>query len=454
MNASVKIAPDIFRAYDIRGEVGPQITPDVVRRIARAFASRFPDPHDTTIVVGRDLRPSSEELCTAIIEGLVSCGCRVIDIGQCPTPVVYFAIGLWEADGGMGITASHRPPQYNGIKLRLGDWPFYGEQLQELYQQAIAGDFVSGKGSCEQRDIWADYFEIATAQVSAERSLKIVLDLGNGCGTFNAPQLLEAIGCELELMFAEPDGTFPNRSPDPLTEEAIAQCAQRVVEVGADLGIAIDADGDRIAVVDHTGQMVWPDNYVVPLCREVLAAGPATIVTEVRCSQAPIDQIEQWGGQVEMVACGYPFVLDGMRRHNSPLGFEGSGHCYFGNPYIKFDDAAYAAARLVGSLSGQDKPLRDIVAELPEYFPALEMRIDCPDERKTEVVEQVTAGYRGEYPVLEVDGARVQLPDGWALIRASNTAPELVMRWEGNTPAARDRIGEELVSRVEAALGQ
>jgi len=422
VSASVNLDADIFRAYDIRGEVGTQITPDVVRTIAQAYASRFPDPARTTLVVGRDLRPSSEELSQAAVEGLLSCGCRVIDIGQTPVPVVYFAIGLWEADGGMGITASHRPPQYNGIKLRLRDWPFFGDQLQELYQQAAAGDFVSGTGSYEERDIWPEYFEIAAAQVSAQRPMKVVLDLGNGCGTFNAPRLLESIGCELELLFAEPDGTFPNRSPDPLSEEAMTQCAQRVVATGAELGIAIDADGDRISVVDHTGAMVWPDNYVTPICREVLAEGPATIVTEVRCSQATIEQIEQWGGQVEMVACGYPFILDGMRRLNSPLGFETSGHCYFGNPYIKFDDAAYAAARLVGSLSRQDKPLRDIVAELPEYFPAPEMRMDCSEALKWSVVEQVAGSYRDEYPVLEVDGARVQLPEGWALIRASNTA--------------------------------
>ncbi len=452
MSAAVEIDSSIFRAYDIRGEVGSQITPAVVRTIAQSYASRFPNPASATVVVGRDLRPSSEELCAAAIEGLVSCGCQVIDIGQCPTPVVYFAIGLWQADGGMGITASHRPPQYNGIKLRLGDWPFYGDQLQELYQQAIAGNFAEGQGRCEQRDIWPKYFEIAAAQVSAQRSLKVVLDVGNGCGTFNAPRLLAALGHELEVLFAEPDGTFPNRSPDPLSEEAMTHCAQRVVETSADLGVAIDADGDRISVVDHTGAMVWPDNYVVPLCREVLADAPATIVTEVRCSQALIDQVEQWGGWVEMVACGYPFILDGMRRVNSPLGFETSGHCYFGNPYIKFDDAAYAAARLLGSLSSQDKPLRDIVADLPRYFPAPGIRMDCPDALKWQVVEQVAASYREEHPVLEVDGARVQMPEGWALIRASNTAEELVMRWEGKTPQARDRIGEELVSRVKAQL--
>jgi len=364
MSLLPQIGPEIFRAYDIRGEVGPQINPHVVRTIARAYGSRFPDPTAATVVIGRDVRESSEELCQAAAEGLLSCGCHVIDIGQCPTPIVYFAIGLWQADGGMGITASHRPPQYNGIKVRWGEWPFYGDQLQELYQQAVAGEFAQGDGSYEERDVWPEYFDIAAAQVPGDCSLRVVLDVGNGCGTFNAPRLLEAIGCEVEVLFPEPDGTFPNRSPNPLSKEAMSQCAQRVVETGADLGVAIDADGDRVSVVDDTGAIVWPDNYVIPLCQEALAEGPATIVTEVRCSQATIDQVERWGGEIEMAACGYPFILDGMRRLNSPLGFETSGHCYFGNPYIKFDDAAYAAARLVVSLSQQDRTLREIVAEL------------------------------------------------------------------------------------------
>ena len=451
MTAALHIPADIFRAYDIRGEVGSEIPPEVVRRIAQAYGSHFAEPAKSAVIVGRDLRSSSEELCAALVEGLTSCGCHVIDIGQVPTPVLYFAIGIWGADGGMGVTASHRPPQFNGIKVREGEWPFYGEQLQQLYREAVQGDFITGTGSYEQRDIWPQYFEIAEQQVSADRPLKIVLDLGNGCGTFNAPRLLRSIGCEVITMFEEPDGTFPNRSPDPLKLEAVEPCARKVREASADLGIAIDADGDRIAVVDHTGQMIWPDCYVTPLCREILAEGPATLVTEVRCTQALIDDVHARGGQIEMVACGYPFILDAMRRLTAPMGFETTGHCYFDNPYIKFDDAAFAAARLVGSLSRQDMTLREIVDSLPEYFTAPEERIDCADEIKFQVVAEVADGYRGEYPMLEVDGARIQFPDGWALIRASNTAAELVMRWEGQTAQARDLIGEELKRRVHQA---
>jgi len=448
MTAARQISDDIFRAYDIRGEVGTEITPEVVRRIAAAYGSHFSQPAQATVVVGRDLRPSSGELCAALVEGLMSCGCHVIDIGQVPMPVLYFAIGIWAGDGGMGVTASHRPPQFNGIKIREGEWPFYGEQLKQLHDEAVKGEFATGKGSYEERDIWPEYFEIAEQQVSADRAPKIVLDLGNGCGTFNAPRLLQSIGCDVITMFAEPDGTFPNRSPDPLKLDAIEPCAQKVRETGADLGIAIDADGDRIAVVDDEGQMIWPDRYITPLCREILAQGPATFVTEVRCSQALIDDVQARGGQVEMVACGYPFILEAMRRLKAPMGFETTGHCYFDNPHIKFDDAAFAAARLVSSLSRQKMTLREIVDSLPEYSTAPEERLDCPDEVKFQMVEQVAASYRSQYPLLEVDGARIQFPDGWALIRASNTGPELVMRWEGQTPEVRDRIGEELKGRV------
>jgi len=204
-----EIDPDIFRAYDIRGTVPDQINADVIRQIARGYASLFQQPEQTTLVVGRDLRPSSEELAQAAIEGLVSCGCHVIDIGQTPTPVLYFAIGIWGADGGLGITASHKPPQFNGMKVRWGDRPFYGKQLQELRRATATGDFPCGHGSVESRDIWPEYFSIAKSQISAERPVRVVLDAGNGCGVFNGPQLLQALGCELTVIFGEPDGTFP-----------------------------------------------------------------------------------------------------------------------------------------------------------------------------------------------------------------------------------------------------
>ncbi len=451
----MNISPDIFRAYDIRGEVGTHITPQVVRSIARAYGSLLSRSlgRPARLVLGRDLRHSSAELATAAAEGLQACGCQVLDIGQCPTPVVYFAIDCYHADGGLGVTASHKPPQFNGLKVRRGSGPFFGEDLQILHEATLRGDFLSGAGSYEQRDIWPDYFAAAESQLPRDgaKGLRVVLDLGNGCGVFNAKRLLLHLGCEVYPMFEEPDGNFPNRPPDPMTVEGIAKCAARVRETGADLGIAVDADGDRIAVADHEGELIWPDRYVTPLCREILRSGPATIVTEVRCSQALLDDVEAHGGRVKMTACGYPYILAGMAEVGAPLGFESSGHCYFGNEYIKYDDAAFAAARLLKSLAASGETMKQSVDSLPVYYTAPEERVECSDETKFQVAEQVAATYRGRYPMSEVDGARIQFADGWALIRASNTGAELVMRWEGKTAAARDRIGAELLERVAQA---
>jgi phosphomannomutase len=446
----------MFRAYDIRGEVGVEVNPDTFRALGRAYATHMTRLLERAprLVLGRDLRPSSAELSAAVAEGLQSSGAEVLDLGEAPTPVVYFAIDAWEADGGLGVTASHKPPQFNGLKVRRGSGPFYGEDLQKLYRLVREEDFLSAPGSYAQREVWPEYFATATGELpaGAARGMKVVLDLGNGCGVFNARRLLEHLECELLPLFEEPDGSFPHRPPDPLTPEGIRLCAEEVRRSGADLGLAIDADGDRIAVVDHTGEMIWPDRYVVPLCRQALASGPAAFVTEVRCTRALLEDVHNRGGTVQMTACGYPFILAGMAETDAVLGFETSGHCYFGNPYLKYDDAAFGAARLLESLAQSGETMRDLVASLPPYYTAPEHREDCSDETKFAVVEAVAAHYRETHETLEVDGARIEFPDGWGLIRASNTGEELVMRWEGRTEAARDQIGADLLEQVHAAL--
>ncbi|NLO73302.1 MAG: phosphomannomutase/phosphoglucomutase [candidate division WS1 bacterium] len=452
----MEIQAEIFRAYDIRGEIGGQISREVFRRIAQAYGSWLSRELERPahVLLGRDLRTSSAELSAGVAEGLQACGCRVTDIGQTPTPVLYFAIDCWGADGGLGVTASHKPPEFNGLKIRRGSGPFYGESLQALYREAVEGDFLDGRGFYEERDIWPEYFAAAESQLQAgaARGMRAVLDLGNGCGTFNARRLLEHLGCQLEVMFEAPDGSFPNRPPDPLTLEGIRKCAERVRATGADLGLAVDADGDRIAVVDESGEMIWPDRYVTPLCRAALEEGPATFVTEVRCTRALIEDVEARGGKVEMRACGYPFILQGIADTQAVLGFETTGHCYFNNPLIKYDDAAFAAARLLESLAATGQTLRRIVDSLPVYYTAPEERLDCSDETKFAVVDRIRDYYRGKRPMLEVDGARIEFPEGWALIRASNTGAELVLRWEGRTEEVRDHIGNELREQARAAM--
>lgn len=446
------IPSHIFREYDIRGKVGTEITPEVVRHIARAYATRFADRDNPTLAVSRDLRASSKELCEAAVEGILAAGVNVVDVGQAPTPGLYFAIGLWGLDGGMGITASHRPPEDNGIKVRMGDGPFFGADLQALKDDTLAGRFASGEGRYEQRDFYPDYFRLAKQQLSAARPVKVALDLGNGCGTLTAPRLLRDLGCEVHTLFEEPDGTFPGRGPDPMKAGALEPLRARMAETGAEIGISIDADGDRVAALDHTGQVVQPDQYMIPIFREVLAGGPATFISEVRCSQSIVDDVEARGGRIFLTACGYPFILQGMAQHDAEIGFETTGHCYFRDPYFKFDDAAYAAGRLLGALSRTQETLRDLVASAPVYYPFDPPRYACPNDAKFEVVEEVAASFGEEFALNREDGVRAQYPDGWCVLRASNTGEELVMRWEGNTPQARDRIGEDLMGRLRRVM--
>ncbi len=447
--------PDhVFRQYDIRGKVDRDITPELVRQIGAAYATRFVNRENPILAVGRDLRATSATLSEAVIEGILSTGVSVVDVGQAPMPGLYFAIGLWDLDAGVGITASHRPSDENGLKVRMGDGPFYGDDLQVLMEEVLAGDFATGSGTYETRDFYPDYFRLAAQQLSAERSIDIVLDLGNGCGTLTAPRLLRELGYGVTTLFEEPDGTFPGRGPDPTKPGAMEPLKQKVLETGAELGIAIDADGDRVAVVDHRGEYVQPDEYMIPICRELLADGPIAVVSEVRCSQSIVDDVEARGGEMFLEACGYPFILAGMERRDAQIGFETTGHCYFKDPFFKFDDATYGAGRLLGALSRADESLREIVDSAPRYYPADPPRYACPNDLKFQVVEEVADTYGDEYRIIRTDGVRAQSADGWSVLRASNTGEELVLRWEGKTEQARDKAGEDLMGRLRDVMAK
>ncbi len=458
--------PHIFHAYDIRGIIGEQINVESVRKIALAFGTRFRRHYagqTPVLVVGRDLRHSSQEFAAVAMEALRATGCNVIDIGECPTPVVYFAIGYWRAQGGLGVTASHNPPQYNGLKLRWGDGPFYGNDLKDLYKEAEAGDFASGQGTYERRDIWPDYFAIVRERVHLERPVKVVLDVGNGCGTLTAPQILRELGCDVDVLFPEPNGKFPHRDPDPLVEKHVEILKARVLQNKADVGIAIDADGDRMAVIDNTGQFLMPDLYMAPICEDVLRDCqdcPVTIVSEVRCSRAIIEFVKKRGGRIELAACGYPYILKRMAETNAALGFETTGHCYFNDPFIKFDDASFAAARLLASLSRSDQSLNDLIQPLKEeWLPSPEIRFTWPDGTDPKQIAQYVAKAKNYYrerglTINETDGARVEMEDGWALFRVGQTRPQLVARWEGRNEKERDRIGEELLNILQKITGR
>lgn len=423
-----------------------------MRRIAQTFAGRF-FHRPPRLVVGRDLRQSSEALAEAAIEGLLAAGAEVWDVGQVPSPLVYFAIGRWGADGGIVVTASHLPPEYNGLKLRMGDGPFYGDSLRQLYEATLDTPPARPGGRATKRNIYGEYFPTALKYLKLDRPVCAVLDLGNGAGCLTAPKLFSDLGCQANVLFGEPDGgRFLGRGPDPLAPGALDALCRRVVETGAEIGLAIDADGDRLAVVDEKGQVISPDRALLPLVREALDGGERTFVTEVRCTRSTIRYVQERGGRVEMAKCGYPFILDRMRETDAIMGFETTGHYYFRNPDIKFDDAVFAAGLLLAALSRAQETISQIIASAPTYYTSEEVRWPCADERKFLVVERLVEEYAREFDVITEDGVRVERPEGWALVRASNTAPEITMRWEGDSPDSRDAIGQELQERVRRVM--
>ncbi len=455
----------IFRQYDIRGTVGTDITVEGVKEIARTFAGvelrkRKGDP--LNVVLARDVRRTSEELAAGALAGLLEAGANVWDIGVVPTPVAYFAMGKWNASGGVMVTASHNPRDQNGLKLREGDMPFYGDDIQQL-RQRLGSEFKAPEtAEYRRRDPYPEYFEAVVEGIKLERKLKVVLDVGNGAATLTAPKVLEMIGCEVEVMFPELDGgEFAGRGPNPLKGPAVELLSCRVQRVGADVGISLDADGDRIIICDEQGNYIPPDKATVPYIRDILQHDRgAVFVTEVRCSFTVRDFIAKRASKGKealiMTACGYPFIISKMREVGAAMGFEKTGHYYFDNPLIKFDDATYAAARLVAVLSRADKPLSEIMAEAPEYFTADDLRWHCPDEHKFEVVDRAIEKFKQmqDWHLILVDGVRAEKEDRWALIRAANTGPELVMCWEGKTPEIRDDVGEQLQQLVSDIMEQ
>ncbi|MCX7600089.1 MAG: hypothetical protein N2512_14670, partial [Armatimonadetes bacterium] len=337
--------------------------------------------------------------------------------------------------------------------LRMGDGPFYGDSLQQLYQATLDVPPVRPGGQVVRRDIYAEYFPTAIRYLGLGRPVRVVLDLGNGAGCLTAPRLLCELGCEADVLFGEPDGgQFRGRGPDPLAPGALDALCKRVIETGAEVGLAIDADGDRLGVVDETGQVISSDRALLPLIREALEQGERVFVTEVRCTRSTIRYVEQRGGRMEMAKCGYPFILDRMRETGAVMGFETTGHYYFRNPDIKFDDAVFAAGLLLGALSRTQETVSEIIASAPTYYTSDELRWHCSDEKKFKVVERLVEEYSREYEVITEDGVRVERPDGWALVRASNTAAEITMRWEGDSPESREAIGRELQERVRRVM--
>jgi phosphomannomutase/phosphoglucomutase len=446
---------NIFREYDIRGIVGPDLTPETVAVLARAIGTYLAQNSAKRIAIGYDARESSPVFRDLLIKGLNASGLDVLDIGRVPTPVLYFAVFTKDVDGGVMITGSHNPANHNGFKINLGKNSIYGTQIQEIKEIALSGNFAQGAGKTETANVLADYQREILARLQfGERKLKVVVDGGNGMGGVTAVPLYRALGMELIELFTEPDSTFPNHHPDPTVTENLLDAVNAVRENKADLALAFDGDGDRIGVVNDKGEILWGDELTVLFSRALLKENPgATIIGEVKCSQKLFDDINAHGGNALMWKAGHSLIKAKMKETHAALAGEMSGHMFFADRFWGFDDATYAGARVLEILSHTDKQLSELLADLPETFSTPELRVDCPDEKKFDVVRQITEEFRATNKVIDIDGARIIFEHGWGLVRASNTQAILVLRFEADTEGNLNEIQEIVETRVKKLIG-
>lgn len=450
----LSVPSNIFREYDIRGLVENELTPAVMEILGRAAARHFRSAGQERVVIGRDNRLSSDSLRDALVRGLLAEGMRVVDLGVVTTPLFYFARVHYGLDAGLMITASHNPPTYNGLKVALGYATLYGEQIQELGRLAreVAaedpplGVARSEQGRVERLDAAPEYLKDLQSRLQLARPLKVAVDCGNGTASLFAVDFLERLGCQVVPLYCESDGRFPNHQPDPVDRENLRDLVDVVRSERCDVGIGFDGDGDRLGVVDDQGEVMWGDEMMILYWREILPRHPgATAIIEVKCSQALVEEVERLGGKPLFYKTGHSLIKAKMRELNAVFTGEMSGHMFFADEYYGFDDAFYAAGRFLRILAAEDRPLSEIRKGLPRYPSTAETRVPCAsDEAKFQVVRALQERFQREHPVIDVDGARVLFPDGWGLVRASNTGPTIVARCEGTS--------REALARIEAVM--
>ncbi|HSB12693.1 MAG TPA: phosphomannomutase/phosphoglucomutase [Blastocatellia bacterium] len=442
----------IFREYDIRGVVDRDLTDETVYDLARAIGTFLRANGARRASVGRDARESSPRFRDIVIRGLTETGCDVLDIGMVPTPVLYFTLFTQGVDSGVMITGSHNPPDNNGFKVCLGKSTIHGEQIGEIKQIALERNFASGQGKKEERDIVDVYQEHIRSNITVgPRKLKVVVDAGNGMGGFIGAPLYRELGCDVIELFCEPDSRFPNHHPDPTVIENMRFAVNAVREHKADLAIAYDGDADRIGVVDETGTVLWGDQLMIIFSRSILKERPgATIIGEVKCSQTLFDDIRSHGGNPIMWKVGHSLIKAKMKETSAALAGEMSGHLFFADRYFGYDDAIYAGARLIEILSKIDRPLTSQLAGVPRMFNTPEIRVECPDDKKFEVVRRLTEEFKKTHEVIDIDGARILFKNGWGLVRASNTQPVLVLRFEADSEDHLEEIRFSITDKLEA----
>jgi len=478
----------IFRQYDIRGIFNKDLTTEIARAIGAAYGvhllkearSKKQEARRFKISVGRDVRLSSVALSDALIKGILSTGIDVIDIGECPTPLQYFSMFHLNLDGGVMITGSHNPPEYNGFKLSVGKNTIYGEEIQEV-RKIVEDRRLEVRGKSQDKDGKIEYYDIISAYMdyikrqfnglSDRPAIKVVIDAGNGIGGVVAPKLLRELGCDVIELFCEPDGRFPNHHPDPTLPENLKELIRVVKEKKADMGIAYDGDADRIGVVDENGSIIWGDQLMIIFARDMLENSnvkkgtvpkSATFVGEVKCSQIMYDEIQRLGGNAIMWKTGHSLIKSKMKETGAVLAGEMSGHIFFADRYFGYDDAIYASCRLIEILAKcraerPDTTVSSLLANIPKMYSTPEIRVDCPDEKKFKVVERLCGIFDelkknpelGIVDIITIDGLRIVFKDGWALVRASNTQPALVTRYE----AVTEKKLQEIKEIVEGKIG-
>jgi len=451
----MEIPEQIFREYDIRGVVGEDLTDDLVYNLGKGVGTFLMERGVSVCALGYDMRPSSTPFAEAMTRGIIFTGVSIIDVGMVPTPALYFTTRYHNIKGGVMITGSHNPPEFNGFKVVCGKGTIYGDDIKKIGEIMAKEEFANGSGELKKMEVIGEYKSYLISLIEKKGGLKLVVDCGNGMASECAIELLEKMGNTVIPLFCTLDGTFPNHFPDPTVLENTEAMRKHAVDVGADCGMAFDGDADRLGASDEKGEMVFGDRLLALYSRKVLKRHPgAKIIFEVKCSRALSEDISKHGGEPIMWKTGHSLIEAKLEEEGALLAGEMSGHLYFADNYYGYDDAIYAGMRLAELLSESDKTLSEMLSTLPQYFSSPEIRVSCPDDVKFKVVEKLLKRFREKYTVNDIDGMRIEFEDGWGLVRASNTQPVLVLRFEGKDEKALERIQSEIEEGLNEVLSE
>lgn len=442
--------PEMFREYDIRGITGKDMTEDDVVLIGKGIGTFLQKQGNRKITVGRDCRETSDSYSDKLIQGLTSIGCDVVDIGVCSTPVAYFSIRHLKKEGNVMVTASHNPREYNGFKICSGYDSVYGKQIKEILHIIKEKKFQEGEGIIETYDILSPYIDFVIKNINLTKPLKVGIDAGNGTAGITALPILKGLGCQVFDLYCDMDGRFPNHEADPTVLKNMEDLIALVREKKLDIGIGYDGDGDRVGVVDEKGDIIFGDKLMIIFAREILSRKPgSTFISEVKCSKTMYDDIEKHGGRAIMWKTGHSLIKQKMKEEKAEMAGEMSGHMFFADRYFGYDDAVYASCRLLEIIADTGKTISDLLSDVPKTYTTPEIRVECPDDKKFDVVQKVTEYFRERYDVIDIDGARVLFDDGWGLVRASNTQPVLVLRFEAMSEERLKEIRDLVESTLE-----